>query len=107
MQIAAYCDFDTEIVRPRQLIVILQHHDYEKDVVYFPVAGPFVPFEAEDFSEELWVSVLLEDLVRPQSGQGILGVHLAGILERHGIEVLNLVIQFDDIEEVLQYRPRR
>lgn len=106
MQIAAYCDFDTEYVRPRQLIVTLQSHDYEKNIVYFPVAGPFVPFEAEDFSDELWVSVLLEDLVCPQLGQGILGIHLGAIQQRYGIEVPNLVIQFDDIEEVLQYHPR-
>lgn len=101
MHIAAYCDFDVEYIRPRQLIVRLQPQDYEKDIVYFPIAGPFVPFEAEDFTEDLWVSVLLEDLVRPAKGQGIIGIHLSGIMQRHNMEVLNLVIQFDDVEEVL------
>lgn len=106
MHIAAYCDFDVEYVRPRQLIVRLQSQDYEKEIVYFPISGPFVPFEAEDFNEDLWVSVLLEDLVRPAKGQGVIGINLAAIHARHGIEVLNLVIQFDDVEEVLLLRTR-
>lgn len=106
MHIAAYCDFDVEYVRPRQLIVSLQPQDYNKEIVYFPIAGPFVPFEGEDFSEDLWVSVLLEDLVRPAKGQGIIGINLKAIHERHSIEVLNLVIQFDDVEEVLLMRSR-
>lgn len=106
MHIAAYCDFDIDYVRPRQLIVKLQPQDYEKEVLYFPFAGPFVPFEGEDFNEDLWVSVLLEDLVRPAKGQGVIGINLLAIHERHRIEVLNLVIQFDDVEEVLLLRSR-
>jgi hypothetical protein len=106
MHIAAYCDFDVEQIRPRQLIVRLQPQDYEKEIVYFPIAGPFVPFESEDFSEDLWVSVLLEDLVRPAKGQGIIGIHLSAIKQRHDLEVLNLVIQFDDVEEVLLFNSR-
>ncbi|MGG0823370.1 hypothetical protein ABE099_10855 [Paenibacillus turicensis] len=65
-----------------------------------------MPFEAEDFNEDLWVSVLLEDLVRPAKGQGVIGINLAAIQARHSIEVLNLVIQFDDVEEVLLMRSR-
>ncbi|MOA54311.1 hypothetical protein D3C78_1779050 [compost metagenome] len=88
--------------------LIIQVSPYELDwsqIVYVPITVPFEPFEAEEYGDELAVSVLLEDLIRSTESENVIGINLKGIIQRHGTEAGLLIIELDDVEDVLGFEP--
>lgn len=104
MRIAAFCDFYSDAYRPLKLII--QVRPYELDwsqIVYVPITVPFEPFEAEEYGDELAVSVRLEDLIRSTESDTVIGINLKGIIQRHGAEASLLILELDDVEDVLGF----
>lgn len=104
MRIAAFCDFYDDAYRPLKLVI--QVRPYELDwsqIVYVPISVPFEPFEAEEYGDELALSVLLEDLIQSPESENIIGINLKGIYQRHGTEAGLLIIELDNVEDVLGF----
>lgn len=104
MRIAAFCDFYDDAYRPLKLIIQVQPYELDwSQIVYVPISIPFEPFEAEEYGDELALSVLLEDLIRSPETVNVIGINLKRIIQRHGTEASLLIIELDDVEDVLGF----
>lgn len=109
-----YFEYINEELVPYWYVLTFQpcEINWDKPVLYFEVIQPFEYIERWEFDESLLsTSIYLSDLIINPVSPTELGIDLRSIKNRilkHGVDpdvILQLIIQFPDIDDVLQLMP--
>ncbi len=117
-----FYDQSEDGLSPVWMLLPINTLEWQLERFYVPLKAPFERFTTEDFnSNQLYITVLIEDLVRNWNERESIGISLPSIQNRFNAQkskndideeytisdIQHLVVRMGDIEEVLQMNIQR